>query len=148
MSSRACGALLAMLLGVTACNPGLAGSMAPSESALVPASLSSVVVAFFPTPSANWLARAEGQLSIDGNCLVLRAGGVTRDLAWPAPDAEWDAESGTISMGGISAQVGDHIVVGGGEGDFTQRDDWIQAPLPECQRVSMWFVHGPIEVRR
>ncbi len=145
MRSRACGALLATLLGVTACGPSPAGSTAPSESASVPASLSSVVVAFFPMPSAQLMARTEGQLSIDGQCLVLRAGGITTDLAWPAPDAEWDAESGTITMGGITAQVGDHVVVGGGEGDFTLRDDWIQAPLPECQREPMWFVHGLVE---
>jgi hypothetical protein len=100
-----------------------------------------VVVPLYPAHSINELAQATGRLEIHGRCLlIVDSEEDAWTVAWPTPGTLWNANTGTISLRGVQARVGDTVTLGGGEPHLTSVGaGWVTPPAPECIRVPVWY---------
>jgi hypothetical protein len=75
------------------------------------------------------LAAIGGRLAIVGNCLVLVDARFERiDLVWPSPGTVWNPSMQTITVDGVTARVGDEVILGGGTGSGAGDEDvWLGA---------------------
>jgi hypothetical protein len=85
-----------------------------------------------------------GRLAMVGNCLVLINRRAERiDLAWPSPGTVWDPSSQTITVDGVTATVGDEVILSGGTGFGAGGEDvWMGGPAHSCVSADQWLVGG------
>lgn len=85
-----------------------------------------------------------GRLQSHGRCLVVveEVSGIKYDVVWPSPGTEWNAETQTVTVDGVSASVGDRVTISGGETADTGDEGlaFLDAPPAECISDSQWRV--------
>jgi hypothetical protein len=87
-------------------------------------------------PRFSLLMGIEGELRLEGDCLVLGASPGSILLVWPTPGTQWNATTETVTLDGIAAQVGDHVILGDYlEGQWPENDwdGWVNKPSKECR---------------
>lgn len=146
------GATISALLVGCAASAGSPGESAASASgeptlAASPSSMPASVPLYAATEGGH-LAVLTGRLVVDGPCLLLVDGaGEMESVAWPSPGTAWDPSTGTISVGGVEATVGDTVSLVGGEGNglLWNDKDWVAAPAPGCVTEQLWIVYQMLE---
>ena len=80
------------------------------------------------------LAALEGELAVRDDCLVLDTGGASYAILWHSSATTWHADENRIEVGGVNAEVGDRVALGGCEGPMQSLDelDWRSAPKAGC----------------
>ena len=85
-----------------------------------------------------------GPLTSHGRCLVVveNVSGIKYDLVWPSPGMEWNSETQTVTVDGVSASIGDRVTVSGGPTDDSGDEGlaFLDAPPAECISDSQWRV--------
>ena len=122
----------------------LAGCSVGQQSA-APRSESVRIVSVAVEPGGpGRLAQAPGRLSTEGNCLTLTdPDGETSLLIWPSPATTWDPTTGTVSLKGVSASIGDEVSLAGSRVTSPAGDsDYVSAPTAECARDHAFLVTG------
>jgi hypothetical protein len=102
---------------------------------------------FVQTGDDRLAAALEGELGIRDDCLVLLTGSASFAIAWHASVASWKPDESAIQIGGVRAEVGDRVALGGGE--MSVRADnlgnwrWAIAPSENClAQDGFWFAWG------
>jgi hypothetical protein len=86
-------------------------------------------------------------LVLNGACLELENVVSRRiGLVWPSPGTEWDEVNRAVTVGEVTAHVGDDVLLGGGElvvtVDSLDSGNWVNPPAEECLGVPYWKVGG------
>lgn len=86
-------------------------------------------------PRFSLLMGIEGELRLEGNCLVLAAVPGSILLIWPSPGTQWDPTAQTVKLDDIAAQVGDRVILSDyldGQRPEDDWDGWVNKPSKEC----------------
>src|SRR6266545_6743630 len=75
-------------------------------------------------PRFSLLMGIEGELRLEGSCLVLAASPGSILLIWPTPGTHWDPMAHTVTLDDITARIGDRVVVGDYLDGQRPEDDW------------------------
>jgi hypothetical protein len=85
-----------------------------------------------------------GPLQAHGPCLVVveDVSGIKYDLVWPSPGADWNVETQTITVNGVSASIGDRVTISGGPTADSGDEGlaFLNFPPAECISDSQWLV--------
>ncbi|HET9879966.1 MAG TPA: hypothetical protein VFQ81_11785 [Candidatus Limnocylindria bacterium] len=111
---------------------------------LITACIGSASLARFRNSEFQLLAGAHGTLELEDGCFRLRMpGGATYNLYW-ASDAVVNGDGSTVTLNGVTATVGESVMVGGGEMNVDRETvasfDWVEAPAERCIHGPDWFV--------
>lgn len=80
----------------------------------------------------------EGELKLEGRCLVLAASPGSILLIWPTPGTLWDPIAGTVTLDDTTAHIGDQVMLADyiEESQWWTENDWpglVNKPLAECR---------------
>ena len=78
----------------------------------------------------------EGELRLEGDCLILAASPGRILLIWPTPGTQWNPRTQTVRLDRITAQVGDRVMLSDyleGQWPKDDWDGWVNKPSEECR---------------
>ena len=90
-----------------------------------------------------------GQLAVQDGCLVIRSASSSLVVVWPSPGTTWDPVGGVVSLDGVSARVGQEVVLSGGEYRFPGDPGtvaWVSRPTDACLSIGGWWVASSMSV--
>jgi hypothetical protein len=96
-------------------------------------------------PRTSLLMGIEGELRLEGSCLVLAASPGSILLIWPTPGTQWDPMARTVTLDDITARIGDRVELAdylAGQRPEDDWDGWVNKPLAECQYPMAMLVKG------
>lgn len=94
-------------------------------------------------------ANTQGRLVIRQDCLVLENPNGIMTVAWPSPGTEWDPAQGVVTLDGVSARLGDEVVLRGGETQIPGEPgsyDWVSEPSAGCLQNPVAWLATELEV--
>lgn len=87
------------------------------------------------------MARIEGVLQRDGNCLYLLAGEGERTLlVMPSPTASWNRARGTVQFGAKELRLGQRVAFGGRSAEIGSGEIADAAQRAGCDVSQVWMV--------
>jgi hypothetical protein len=103
--------------------------------------LSEWPLALVPSSGGFNDARTEGELILEGGCILLARGDSRQLLVFPYPGTIWDAETQSIleEITGRRAYIGDYMAFGGSGFDLSSALAWSNPPSPECDATGAWY---------
>jgi hypothetical protein len=87
-------------------------------------------------PRMSLLMPIEGELRLEGDCLILAASPGSILLVWPTPGTQWNRGTQKVKLDGITAQVGDRVMLSDyleGKWPKDDWDGWVNKPSEQCR---------------
>jgi hypothetical protein len=87
----------------------------------------------------------DGELQLEGSCVVLAAEPGSILLIWPTPGTEWNPTTRTVTLDGKSAHIGDRVMMFdflGGQPPYDDWADWVNKPSGDCRYPLVMLVRG------
>jgi hypothetical protein len=99
--------------------------------------------------SVSLEARLNGILALENGCVVIRSEESAWAVVWPSPGTTWEPAQLAVAVDGVTARVGDEVVLNGGETTIPGDPgvyDWVSRPTPSCIRQPNAWVASSMSV--